>query len=1276
MALRTARQGRKAGSHFWGCTRFPDCRGTRDAEDQPPITDVGPTAEVKAHSLAALPVSWQEGVRRLDFVSEYVSVGAMPGLLREQLHQDKRLEQALSQCIVLSGRGRSRHPSDHARFVSALLVKVLQRGRTPLPTLEVEREALRAHGLMDEVQDLEVEGHEVGWELRPGVRRPVTPENVLAVLAERKPFVLDPAFSFAHGSETGLLGSDAEMRFLDGWVPDVLGPSAGHWFTPQAPLDKLLESSGEHDDGSARRVDFLFDHPGGSALAIEIDGSEHGSSELVDKLRDESLHNIGIDVLRVSNEEVVSGSGKVLDEIRRRCEGALTACGSSSVDRKFASFVIDCAVAAKVQFAIARAIAFGWLTADEVWRIDLVGAGSVAAQGVRDILRLLGGFDALYDGCSVPVRCTVRADDGFTVTEIRDVDGGWRETADCEAQGEDLRIVVESTASPFHQVHHDERTDFMIRPAYVPAAFATENTFDFERKAIALSSYDQAQAPLKTFLQNIFRKFEFRANQGEAIFNILRQNDCVVLLPTGAGKSLIYQLAGLLMPGITLVVDPLVSLIEDQVEGLQAYGIDRAAPIARSLATPTERKHVLLRVERGEYQFVLLSPERLQSPHFRSTLRALAEISLVNLAVIDEAHCVSDWGHDFRPAYLNLANNLRRFCADREKNIPPLLALTGTASRVVLIDMLTVLDIDRNRSDALIRPESFDRPELHFEIVRTSPSEDVTAALRGVLNKLPAKFGLPRTEFFHPSGRSTASGIVFVPTVNGRVHGVDDARAAARTATGAQVTVYSGLPPRSKDKATWDAVKRENARQFKRNRAPVLVATKAFGMGIDKPNIRWTVHFGMPSSLEGFYQEAGRAGRDRQSARCVMVFSEYDANRSDELLDPDLDLETVRERFNQANDQRKTGDDVTLSLWFHLQSFSGAYQELGDVEGVLKEMGKLSARRLVELPFESEQVQKERAIHRLLRIGVIDDYEVDYGSRKFNVHVKAFDLGHCKKKLFDHIHTAQPAKSKIVARRLEQINKGRPFDLVSGLARILIEFTYDVIERSRRRMIQESVLLARRARNDAEIRVRLLDYLQEGIGAERIAQLLDDEEIDLSAWSELVHKVQTPMDAGELRGLCIRALESYPDHPGLLLARAVAESMCSDHDDRVSSRGIGASMRKGIHDYQLAQEDVAAVIDGLFDLAHTRAPGLGLPLTVALLDLDSEGTEFEHVLKRGRERARGLADSRVSAAMTAQILHGMVHRMESAVDRVIQGYGARGVARALGGVSHGLDDRG
>ena len=134
-----------------------------------------------------------------------------------------------------------------------------------------------------------------------------------------------------------------------------------------------------------------------------------------------------------------------------------------------------------------------------------------------------------------------------------------------------------------------------------------------------------------------------------------------------------------------------------------------------------------------------------------------------------------------------------------------------------------------------------------------------------------------------------------MPTVNARDFGLKDAREAVRSATSAQVAMYSGGPPKGFDRAAWDVAKRENAKSFKQNDVPILVATKAYGMGIDKPNVRYTVHFGMPSSLESFYQEAGRAGRDRKPARCVVVFSEYNAGRSDRLLDPNLDPEPVND---------------------------------------------------------------------------------------------------------------------------------------------------------------------------------------------------------------------------------------------------------------------------------------------------------------------------------------------------------------------------------------------
>ena len=1101
---------------------------------------------------------------------------------------------------------------------------------------------------------------------------------VVSMASERLPFVLDPAYGFDPGSDVSLLQSDAEAAFLNEWVPAALGPSAGHWFTPQAPLDKLIESGGIGDGSGTRRIDFLFNHPGGPPLAIEIDGPEHDAAADVDAARDDSLRSIGIDVVRVTNAEVMNTRGTMLDRIRVKCQEALTRMPvATGNDKTVASLALQCATAAKVQLALARAIEYGWLTGGEDWEIDVRGAGSTTTAGVLDALELLTGFDVLYGGHVVPASCTVRTDDQSVVAWTLTDGGAWVETTESKVPRERVCVAVESLASPFHVSCDAGPADFVIRPAFIPALFATEQSFDLRRRAVTTATYQEASAPLTMFLRSIFRKREFRPMQGEAIVTALRQKDCVVLLPTGAGKSIIYQLAGLLMPGLTLVVDPIIALIEDQVEGLRAYGIDRAVPITGAIVG-AERERLLRRVERGEYQFVLHAPERLQSPQFRSTLRALVECSLVNLAVIDEAHCVSEWGHDFRPAYLNLGNNLRRHGADRDNSPPPLLALTGTASRAVLRDMLTDLGIDKSRSDALVRPESFDRSEIRFEIVRTSPAEDPQAALRGVLNAMPRKFGFPRTEFYRQSGSDTASGIVFVPTVGDRTHGLLNARNIARQASGSEVTIYSGRSPRrgdsSDDRRKWAGEKRENAAAFMANRVPVLVATNAFGMGIDKPNIRYTVHFGMPMSLESFYQEAGRAGRDRKLAQSSVIFSEYDETRSGELLDLDLDLETLHECFQEVNRDRHTGDDVTRALWFHLQAFGGAGPEVEDAGALIDAIGDLSCNQRLDHPFEGDGDRKrqEKTLCRLLRLGVICDYEVDFGGKKFVIHVDPFDFDGCKQRLTDYLRAAKPGKSQPLVRRVEEISGDRPRDAALALTRMLIEFTYDEIERSRRRSILEAVLLARHASSDSEVRKRLLDYLQEGFDSGRIGQLLESEEVKLSAWWELVESVQTEIDAGELRGLCIRALESDPDHPGLLLTRALAEAMCSDHDASVSSKGIGTAIRAGVETYEISRTDIDATVDEMFDLAATKARNLGLPLTVALLDLANAEPEFAFVGRTASRRAAELDDPRVRAVMATQQIRNVVDQLGRAADRMVRGYEAPGISVALG-AGHGPD---
>ena len=793
----------------------------------------------------------------------------------------------------------------------------------------------------------------------------------------------------------------------------------------------------------------------------------------------------------------------------------------------------------------------------------------------------------------------------------------------------------------------------------------TRQTYEKDRRPAVAGTYGEARRGLTLFLRNIFRKRDFRPFQGEAILNALKQHDSVVLLPTGAGKSIIYQLSGLLQPGVTLIVDPINALIDDQLDGLREYGVDLATGVTGDLDR-RERERLLERLELGQYLFVLHSPERLQSPQFRATLTSLAESSVVNLAVIDEAHCVSEWGHAFRPSYLNLGRTLRSIGAGGRKGAPRILALTGTASRAVLRDMLNDLGIDQRRSEALIRPDSFDRPELTFELRRTSPREDAGGVLRGTINGLPSKLKGRDADFFRPRGDATAAGIIFVPTVTGEIYGVRAAQRMARKATGGEVTVYSGGNPddgTGGESGDWKRAKKENAARFKNNDVSVLVATNAYGMGIDKPNIRYTVHFGMPMSIESLYQEAGRAGRDRRDALATIIFSEYDPARSDRLLNPGIDIETMRTR--QAACDRRTDDDVTRAVWFHLQNYGGVEDDVAAVGRILDQLEDLSSDLLVEIPFRGEGSKSgaEKAIHRLVKLGVVRDYEVD--GRKFVVHTSGYDRAACRARVLDYVRATSPGKVKAVGAKLAGTEAAEARDEILGLTRLLVEFTYDEIERARRRSIMEAVQLGRHAKDDPEIRRRVLDYLQEGLGSENIRELLAAETVEFAPWWDLVRTVKNGMEAGQLRGLCIRALESQADHPGLLVARAAAEAMCSDHDEAAARQGVYAAVGAAKHKYAIAERDIHEAIRTLFDLSAGPARELGPPLAAALLDLGAERPEFGPAADIALERARGHPDDRVRAIAAARRLHALVKNVKFAHARRAGEYEALAAETAL-----------
>ena len=330
------------------------------------------------------------------------------------------------------------------------------------------------------------------------------------------------------------------------------------------------------------------------------------------------------------------------------------------------------------------------------------------------------------------------------------------------------------------------------------------------------------------------RKFGFRTlreGQEEVIRSIVEGKDTLAIMPTGAGKSLCYQLPGTELPGTTVVVSPLLSLMKDQVDKLQELGID--AVQVNSTLTPREESEILEEIRQEKREFVFVTPERLAQPKFLETLGR----NKIDVFVIDEAHCISHWGHDFRPDYLRL-----RAAVEALGN-PPILALTATATPEVVEDILRQL----GREEMEIIDTGIYRENLHFEVI---PCRDEAAK---------------RTQVARLLGEIAGTGIVYTSTIRDCEDLTEHLEGL-----GLRVARYHGRLGARERKTTQE--------RFMAGELGAIVATNAFGMGIDKPDIRFVIHYNLPGSLESYYQEAGRAGRDGEPARCVLLYLAEDRN--------------------------------------------------------------------------------------------------------------------------------------------------------------------------------------------------------------------------------------------------------------------------------------------------------------------------------------------------------------------------------------------------------------
>ncbi|AVR00642.1 DNA helicase RecQ [Oceanobacillus iheyensis] len=327
-------------------------------------------------------------------------------------------------------------------------------------------------------------------------------------------------------------------------------------------------------------------------------------------------------------------------------------------------------------------------------------------------------------------------------------------------------------------------------------------------------------------LQSYFGYESFRPGQKETIQHVLQQRNTLAVMPTGGGKSLCYQVPGMVLDGTAIIISPLISLMKDQVDALQSLGIP--ATYINSSLTTEEQQQRMQDIAAKRYKFVYVAPERFESSFFINVIRRIP----LSLIAFDEAHCISQWGHDFRPSYRSIVPNLRKL-----QSVPVLIALTATATGEVIKDIQQMLQMDH------VINTGFERANLNFHLIK---GKDKPTYIRSFIQK-----------------HEDESGIIYTATRKQA-----DALHEQLTKRGVSVSKYhAGLS---------ETERKQAQAAFIHDETTVMIATNAFGMGIDKSNVRYVIHYAMPMNIESYYQEAGRAGRDGEMSDCILLFSPQD----------------------------------------------------------------------------------------------------------------------------------------------------------------------------------------------------------------------------------------------------------------------------------------------------------------------------------------------------------------------------------------------------------------
>lgn len=846
--------------------------------------------------------------------------------------------------------------------------------------------------------------------------------------------LIDPRFSISNYNER-ILESSFEFDFIHDYLPKENKTYLAQLLEPQRRLSSILDIPNKKF-AKEQRVDFALEIPytteGRSnhiGFVVEINGQQYHSSivsRIKDARRDILVKNQGWDtdsLTSISDDSFIGDWEN--DEKYFSYLSILKKNYTKMIEGDWADylqFVLSPFAVARVEKVLVEAMITGTLNLTaKSWTVAVVERDVPCAKMAIDDLTELYNHLCELKGIAkrLPqINLTIISTDEFCHSPLHgDIIPKLNQVNKTEYDiCIDISMLVRSKIDA-RGIALKSDTYYVIRSSHYSQGVRTiysANNIEYEPLVDKTSRGEYITIPereevLTYFLQNIFRKQHFREGQLPILSRALSNKTTIGLLPTGGGKSLTYQLAAMLQPGVTIIVDPLVSLMVDQYEGLVKQRIDVSACI-NSTQEREEKTFHLGRLQNGEIQFMFLSPERFMMEDFREELLKMTRRNHVyfSYGVIDEVHTVSEWGHDFRPAYLQLGRNMTRFMETSSGSDISIIGLTATASFDVLADVERELTLGGQMSldsDAIVRPEMSEREELTYRIVevkadfsqfklknssyvvslnkwgmRDLVAEAKRLELKDLLSQIPFDIKqLNEKEFaneikrnyttfipdFSPqlfykrnkNGIFENGGIVFCPHRTGRL-GVHDLVTQWKIVPGI-ATLIASL---SHDYVVGTFVGGSNPAgdmdAFKKNEQNIMVATKAFGMGIDKPNVRFTININHPSSIESFVQEAGRAGRDKKVSISYLLYesTEYLELSVENIADalgtnnPYTWLNDYKDHYVLTTDFRglcmqhnltnaqtqeledsfasfKQNVDKSIEMFFHTNSFRGSFKE-------------------------------------------------------------------------------------------------------------------------------------------------------------------------------------------------------------------------------------------------------------------------------------------------------------------------------------------------------------